>query len=650
MPLQEKGLIDFDTFGSGSITNSRRFSFVRDFVPYHTYQKDNVIYRDGIIYRAWRDFHATDTFNINDWQPITFLADIVITDFQPNTTTSKDTVIFYNNYLWRAKADFITGEEFDINDWEQIAINSVTKYLTVTDTLNVQSGIPEIPVDWENENIVNAAVGQIVDKIDFTGGYSVYAKGSDIARVERSMILTGVTTGLQITIYRTYGGGLDASMNLIRISAGSPTTSKNIWAMGYGGWQGQTSFSILELIGEQTAKITQAYTQTAGPDAIGDGNDALFETNTIFEWLADPGQDRVPAVANIDIANVDHLILNAATGTSFVPTLPPKDNSNSIANTGYVDRADNAIEANVQTLQDDFNAWIGRGGYLDAYDFGTPTPTQTQLTNYALSQIPSATDPTMIWNGTKIVNLNNGDLWILTNTQDTDPVVFEWANQGPNSIGPFGENDGGYIVGGDPAVDPPETVFPQVSGKGMIDLQGIKNLFFSIGSIVITNSNINPSGKYGGTWQLINKICISKSFNFTVDGVGFTKNATNTTSFSLDIWITNNNLFIRLNWNTAVVLDNTTKIVGTLKFTDFGLSKVSYATHPFAWTANGNGIVSMFVNQTTGSVEARNVITRASNGTIPAGTSDLFMEQYRPINMDELDDSIVNEWHWERTA
>ena len=141
----------------------------------------------------------------------------------------------------------------------------------------------------------------------------------------------------------------------------------------------------------------------------------------------------------------------------------------------------NAINSSAETLgeavsalQDDFNSWIGRGGFLDAFDFGSPTPAQADLTNYALSQISSITDPLLIWNGTRVVNLNNGHTWILNNTQDTDPPVFEWTDQGPSSMGPFVQNGGGYIVGADPAVDGDGFIEALPGGKGKVI--GLSNL------------------------------------------------------------------------------------------------------------------------------------------------------------------------------
>jgi hypothetical protein len=106
-----------------------------------------------------------------------------------------------------------------------------------------------------------------------------------------------------------------------------------------------------------------------------------------------------------------------------------------------------AYESEVQALEREMDAWIGRGGFLDEYDFGTETPTQEALTAYALSQIPSISDPTDIWNGTKVKNIYNGHTWILTNSQDTQPAVFEWTDQGAIDLSGFTNTAGGYIKG-----------------------------------------------------------------------------------------------------------------------------------------------------------------------------------------------------------
>ena len=129
----------------------------------------------------------------------------------------------------------------------------------------------------------------------------------------------------------------------------------------------------------------------------------------------------------------------------------------------------NTTNENLNNLQQDFNAWIGRGGYLDAFDFGRALsmhdPADQQLlTDYALSQIPSLQISTLIWNGTKITNLFNGHTFILTNTQDTDPPILEWTDQGPSTIAPFDADTGGFIIGAN--IQDPDGTIERVPGSG----------------------------------------------------------------------------------------------------------------------------------------------------------------------------------------
>jgi hypothetical protein len=102
----------------------------------------------------------------------------------------------------------------------------------------------------------------------------------------------------------------------------------------------------------------------------------------------------------------------------------------------------------VDELQEQIDGMKGRGGYLTAHDFGKANPAQQELTDYALEQI-GQTDQTKIWNGTHIKNLKNGHVWVLNNTPDTEPPVFEWVDDGVDSVS-VGNNDGvaGIVSGG----------------------------------------------------------------------------------------------------------------------------------------------------------------------------------------------------------
>jgi hypothetical protein len=76
---------------------------------------------------------------------------------------------------------------------------------------------------------------------------------------------------------------------------------------------------------------------------------------------------------------------------------------------------------------------LSPGSLLDANDFGTEDPSQEALTDYALLKI-GETNPLKIWSGTKVKNLFDGNMWILVNTPDTEPAIFEWINNGPDEV------------------------------------------------------------------------------------------------------------------------------------------------------------------------------------------------------------------------
>lgn len=110
---------------------------------------------------------------------------------------------------------------------------------------------------------------------------------------------------------------------------------------------------------------------------------------------------------------------------------------------GYLDR----LAAKIDALE-------GTGGYLEPYNFGkadlSSAEDQEEITNIAMQQIfddPSQHDKTEIWNGTRIKNLFNDHIWILNNTPDTQPPIFEWIDDGLDTVG-IATNDSLGVVKG----------------------------------------------------------------------------------------------------------------------------------------------------------------------------------------------------------
>jgi hypothetical protein len=123
-----------------------------------------------------------------------------------------------------------------------------------------------------------------------------------------------------------------------------------------------------------------------------------------------------------------------------------------------------------------------------------------------MTQIAGITDPSQIWNGTKVVNEFDHHLWILTNTQDTNPVIFEWTDQGITDIDKFSNGGGGYIIG---KADVPGFVGATPEGYGQVngwnDLPGsIFDILRPIGSSYTQRFN-DPSPLdlgWKGTWEI----------------------------------------------------------------------------------------------------------------------------------------------------
>lgn len=114
-------------------------------------------------------------------------------------------------------------------------------------------------------------------------------------------------------------------------------------------------------------------------------------------------------------------------------------------------------DADILKNTQDITALKGAGGALNASNFNTATPTQETLTKYAVDQIwpgntnwawnaanPAASTFTdangvartaaEIFNSTWVNNTYDDHRWQLTNTQNTEPKVFEWADVGRDIV------------------------------------------------------------------------------------------------------------------------------------------------------------------------------------------------------------------------
>jgi hypothetical protein len=111
----------------------------------------------------------------------------------------------------------------------------------------------------------------------------------------------------------------------------------------------------------------------------------------------------------------------------FLKVLKTSDIDDSLTSTSILQ----ALSANMgRELAVKVDAANGSGGFIEPNDFGSATPTQQALTDYAMNYIfgsdaPSH-DPTEIFNGTKVQNLFDKRVWQLANTPNSQPPIFSW--------------------------------------------------------------------------------------------------------------------------------------------------------------------------------------------------------------------------------
>lgn len=142
----------------------------------------------------------------------------------------------------------------------------------------------------------------------------------------------------------------------------------------------------------------------------------------------------------------------------------------------------------------------GMGGYLNSYNFGdfsklTTEEIQNNLTAYALQQI-GITENTDIFDGTKVINDYDRHLWRLTNTPNSNPVVFEWADLGiTQEVSTATDSLLGLVKGSNGDLKGKVDINGEISINGLSETLELKQDTLTAGeNITIENNVISAKG------------------------------------------------------------------------------------------------------------------------------------------------------------
>ena len=191
---------------------------------------------------------------------------------------------------------------------------------------------------------------------------------------------------------------------------------------------------------------------------------------------------------------------------------------------------------------------------------------------------------------------------------------------------------------------------------GLTDKTNNSNIFlqmYPVGSVYVNSTNTNPSTMFGGTWELVDK-------RFSdLNGVYSTTSNTNvnmftpTTSlsdYSIAVIRSEKTIRIRAGLTPAIELNDSTYELGTLNFSNLGISSLIYTFNQLPCTSDGgNGIAYISVNNSTGVFTVYDVITKTSGGTIPSGKT-IYCDFTITARTSVMLDSASGEFHFKRTA
>lgn len=169
---------------------------------------------------------------------------------------------------------------------------------------------------------------------------------------------------------------------------------------------------------------------------------------------------------------------------------------------------------------------------------------------------------------------------------------------------------------------------------------------FPIGGIYVSSTNENPSSKFGGTWELIDKDFIELSGNFK-DWFIPTSNITLNNFYIIR---SKNNFKIRLDFTNKVSLSDSTIDFGNINYEALGIVDIGITySGSIAVTDGGNGIAEMSLHYSTGELSSVDVITKTSGGQIPANSSINYLIDIS-LNKDRMLDEACDKFYWKRTA
>lgn len=163
-----------------------------------------------------------------------------------------------------------------------------------------------------------------------------------------------------------------------------------------------------------------------------------------------------------------------------------------------------------------------------------------------------------------------------------------------------------------------------------------------VGDIIVTSTNADPSERFGGTWELIDKEFKSEASS---SNDLFTVNSTNCELNSCYYTRGGHSLQIRLNFTNKVALTDTNLELGNFNLNALGITSLPYSLYNvIGATDGGNALLTMFVNYTEGT------LTHAESTNDVSANNSCYLLFDVDLTASRMIDSFCDKFYWKRVA
>ncbi len=171
---------------------------------------------------------------------------------------------------------------------------------------------------------------------------------------------------------------------------------------------------------------------------------------------------------------------------------------------------------------------------------------------------------------------------------------------------------------------------------------------YPVGSVVITDTNTNPSADFGGTWSLIDKqFTPTQATNINNH---FTVYSTNTTS--ADMYVVREGHTVTISCASLVnkvALSNSDLRLGDFSLSSIGASEFGFTPQFVGLCDSANALILLELNRSSGRLTSKNVVIRGTGTSVAASNTTMFTIVIT-CDYTKMTDSLCNKFFWRRTA